>query len=123
MDEQAVRRYLTMVENAVAEANSAAQQAAGTAFFETLMRRTEQVVEQLERDLRAEGLEYSTPNETRASARAILWVAWTHWLWTSKAERELAPDVGAKRARSTFERLLSEAIEFGRQIGSKGGRP
>ena len=123
MDEQMVRRYVSMVEDTVAEANSAAQRAAHTVFFDTLLRRTEEVVEELERDLRREGLEYPTPNETKASARAILWAAWTSWMWASKAERGTAPDESAKRARRVFERLLSEAIEFGRRIGRHGARP
>lgn len=123
MNEEMVRRYVAKAEEVMKEAHDAYARGGPAAFFETVIARSEQVVEEVERDLPLEGMTYPTPNEIKASARTILWVAWTSWLWTSKAERQETPDENARRARVAFERLLAEAIEFGRQIGRGGGRP
>jgi len=123
MNEQMVRRHVAKVEEVMKEAGDAFERGGLRAFFQTVLVRTEQVVEEVERDLRSEGLTYPTPNEMKASARTILWAAWTSWVWTAKAERQDSPDENAKRARAAFECLLAEAIEMGRRIGKGGGRP
>lgn len=123
MDEAVIRRYVSKVEAIMKEASEACKGGDPSAFFQAVVTRTEQVVEEPERDLKSEGLDYPTPNEIKATARTILWVAWTSWLWTAKAEREERRDENARRARCVFERLLEEAIETGRRIGRGGGRP
>jgi hypothetical protein len=123
LDEAIIRRYVSKVEVVMKEASEACKGGGPSAFFQAVVTRTEQVVEELERDLKSEGLDYPTPNEIKATARTIMWAAWTSWLWTAKAEREERRDENARRARLVFERLLAEAIEIGRRIGRGGGRP
>ena len=120
MTETDVARYVAMVERAV----KAAELSPGVIDPTTLVREAELVVDQLKGELEKDGLIYgpnNRSNESRATSRAILWAAWVSWLWASKAETRQPPDEQAKQARPIAEKLLADAVEFGRKIGKEGG--
>ena len=121
MTETDVARYVAMVEKAV----KAAQKTPGALDPTVLVSEAERLVDQLRVELEKDGLVYgpsNRSNESRSSARAILWASWVSWLWASKAETRQPPDNQAKQVRPIAEKLLSDAIEFGQRIG-KEGRP
>lgn len=119
MKETDVARYVAMVEKLV----KAAEIAPGTLDPVKLVGEAEQLVDQLRVELETEGLVYgpsNRSNESMSTARAILWASWVSWLWASKAETRQPPDNQAKQARPIAEKLLADAIEFGRKIGGEG---
>ena len=119
MDQSEIADYLVRVESAIGQTNK-------TVDFETfnraLVSEVEAIVATLDARIRAEGVNYPTPNESRATARALLWASWVSWLWTAKSERP-NPDANAQRVRPIVEQLLEEFIAAGRLVGQKGGRP
>lgn len=119
MTETDIARYVALVEKAV----KTAEIVLGRIDPAVLVREAEQLVEQLRAELQKDGLVYgpnNQSNESRCTARAILWASWVSWLWVSKAETRQPPDTQAKQARPIAEKLLSDAIEFGRRIGEEG---
>lgn len=119
MTETDVARYVAMVEKVV----KAAEIAPGALDPAVLVREAERLVDQLRVELETDGLvygPYNQSNESLSTARAILWASWVSWLWASKAETRQPPDNQAKQVRPIAEKLLSDAIEFGRRIGEEG---
>ena len=92
-----------------------------------LINESEILVRRLAEELQVnEGIRYSTSNEILATARTILWTAWTSWLWTCKSERDQIgepEDIEAKRIKPIFENLIKQANEAGKKIGAKGRIP
>jgi hypothetical protein len=95
----------------------------GHSTFEELVKKTEVIVSELDSNIRQEGVNYSSNNESNATARALLWAGWMSWMWTSKSERKEKPDSQAKRIRPIVENLIQQFIETGRKIGNDGGTP
>jgi len=121
MTETDVARYVVMVEKAV----KAAETVPGSLDPGVFVSEAERVVDQIRVELEKDGLVYgpsNRSNESLSTARAILWASWVSWLWASKAETRQPPDNQAKQVRPIAEKLLSDAIDFGRRIG-KEGRP
>src|SRR2546426_5718824 len=55
--------------------------------------------------------------ELEATARAMVWLGWTIWVWTSKAERSTTPDRRAKVMGPALDRVLMDTARAGRIIG------
>lgn len=119
LEQTKISDYLARVERAIGEAN---KERDFDRFGQVLTAEVEKVVVDLDGDIRHEGLNYPTPNESRATARALLWAGWVSWLWTAKAERT-NPDANAVTMRPIAERLLEEFILTGRLVGKDDGRP
>jgi hypothetical protein len=92
-------------------------------LLKVLIPLVETIVRDLDAKIRSEGVNYNSPNEPMATARALLWTGWVSWLWTSKAEGRNGLDVQAQAMRPIVEGLLEQFILTGRLIGKDGGRP
>ncbi len=114
-----VARYLVKMEGAM----ETATQSAPDAFLSTLLQETEKIAAEFESELASRGLSYPTPNERRATSRAMLWSAWISWLWAAKSEGREGRDHAAQSSRPIAEKLLDDAIQAGRAVGIKGHRP
>ncbi len=123
MNEIRIAEYIKGLQEAVAKAINAAD----NEFHRVLIEESEGLVEQLATELYAnEGINYPTSNERLATARTMLWMAWTSWMWTAKSERDQSgepEDINAKRIKPIFETLMKQANEVGKKIGAKGRIP
>jgi hypothetical protein len=116
LKDEDVAQYLQRVQKVMEEV-------LGRGSLPQLVAKTEFIVGDLESSIRQEGVDYSTPNESNATARALLWIGWVSWLWTAKAERKKDPDFEAKRIRPIVEKLMDQFTNTGRRIGRDGGTP
>lgn len=123
MNEIRIAEYIKGLQDAVAKAINAAD----NEFHRVLIEEGEELVKQLANELYAkEGINYPTSNECLATARTMLWTAWTSWMWTAKSERDQSgepEDINAKRVKPIFEILMKQAKEVGNKIGAKGRIP
>ena len=72
MDDADVERLLARLEEAVAQSTDESKGKLDV-FFSILLGKTERIVCDLDAMIRLEGVNYPTPNEPRATARALLW--------------------------------------------------
>jgi len=124
VSKEEIASYLVKMEDSMAKAGAQYGETKNpNDFLQTMTIETEKVAAELDAKLRKRGLDYPTPNEPRATARALLWVGWISWMWTSKAERAKDPDGNAKKVRPLVDDLLDEFASTGRLLGKNGARP
>ncbi len=116
-----IAKFLERMEKAIGETVNETLDKPNT-FVQLLVEKTEIIVKDLDSRIRNEGVSYPTPNESNATARALLWVAWVSWLWTAKVHRS-QPDTNAVKMRPIVEALMEQFISSSRLIGKCGRRP
>jgi hypothetical protein len=122
MDDITIAKYIQRIQEAIAKA-----QTNNCLNLIVLINESELLVQELANELQEnEGIRYSTSNEILATARTMLWTAWTSWLWTCKSERDQMgepEDIEAKIIKPIFENLIKQANEAGKKIGARGRIP
>ena len=123
MDDVTIAKYIQGLQEAIGKAHSNNN----CLNLIVLINESEILVRKLANELfENERIRYSTSNEILATARTMLWMAWTSWMWTCKSERDQRgepEDIDAKKIKPIFENLIKQANEAGNKIGTKGRIP